>query len=122
MLNSAGNNSFSDLVSVYLKVFNHLTWNFFYIFWRHTVSFKFLIELSPMCYLDKTSYRPSHKILVLIEHGQLPLKNTYPDVSSKARGLFLGQSLHLHPYFVYASSEGPGNSASTCLSLYCSPV
>ena len=28
MLNSAGNNSFSDLVSVYLKVFDHLTWIF----------------------------------------------------------------------------------------------
>ena len=28
MLNSADNNSFSDLVSVYLKVFDHLTWNF----------------------------------------------------------------------------------------------
>ena len=28
MLNSAGNNSFSDLVSVYLKVVDHLTWNF----------------------------------------------------------------------------------------------
>ena len=27
MLNSADNNSFSDLVSVYLKVFDHLTWN-----------------------------------------------------------------------------------------------
>ena len=28
MLNSAGNSSFSDLVSVYLKVFYHLTWIF----------------------------------------------------------------------------------------------
>ena len=28
ILNSAGNNSFSDLVSVYLKVLDHLTWNF----------------------------------------------------------------------------------------------
>ena len=28
MLNSADNNSFSDLVSVYLEVFDHLTWNF----------------------------------------------------------------------------------------------
>ena len=28
MLNSADNNSFSDLVSVYLKVFDHLTWDF----------------------------------------------------------------------------------------------
>ena len=27
MLNSAGNNSFSDLVSVYLKVFDHSIWN-----------------------------------------------------------------------------------------------
>ena len=31
MLNSADNDSFSDLVSVYLKVFDHLTWIFFNI-------------------------------------------------------------------------------------------
>ena len=37
MLNSADNNSFSDLVSIYLKVFNLE----FLIFWRHTTSFKF---------------------------------------------------------------------------------
>ena len=30
MLNSADNNSFSDLVSVYLKVFDHFTWIFCY--------------------------------------------------------------------------------------------
>ena len=30
MLNSADNNSFSDLVSVYLKVFDHLTCSFKY--------------------------------------------------------------------------------------------
>ena len=28
MLNSADNDSFSDFVSVYLKVFDYLTWNF----------------------------------------------------------------------------------------------
>ena len=28
LLNSADNNSFSDLVSVYLTVFDHLVWNF----------------------------------------------------------------------------------------------
>ena len=28
MLNSADNNSYSDLVLVYLKVFDHLIWNF----------------------------------------------------------------------------------------------
>ena len=38
MLNSAGNNSISDLVSVYLKVFDHLTWNFL-IIWRHNSKF-----------------------------------------------------------------------------------
>ena len=37
MLNSAGNNSFSDLVSVYLKVFDHLTWNFQYFESIHQV-------------------------------------------------------------------------------------
>ena len=30
MLNSAGNNSFSDLVLIHLKVFDHLSWNFLY--------------------------------------------------------------------------------------------
>ena len=30
MLNSAGNNSLSDFVSAYLKVFDHQTWNFVY--------------------------------------------------------------------------------------------
>ena len=30
MLNSADNNSFADLVSVYLKVFDHYTWKFKY--------------------------------------------------------------------------------------------
>ena len=39
MLNSADNNSFSDLVSVNLKVFDRLAWNL--IFWRHTASFNF---------------------------------------------------------------------------------
>ena len=33
------------------------------------------------------------------------------DISSKGRGLNFGLSLHLHPYFVYASSKGSGESA-----------
>ena len=33
------------------------------------------------------------------------LKNAHADVSSEARGLMFGQSLHLHPYFVYASGK-----------------
>ena len=31
MLNSADSNSFYDLASVYLKAFDHLTWNFYYV-------------------------------------------------------------------------------------------
>ena len=34
------------------------------------------------------------------------LINIYADVSSDARGLNFGLSIHLQPYFVYASNEG----------------
>ena len=33
------------------------------------------------------------------------------EVSSRARGLLFGLSLHLYPYFAYASSEDSGESA-----------
>ena len=64
MLNSAGNNSFSDLISVYLKGICPLNLEF----WRHTASFKFWFskvqdfgnsELSPMIVY-------THKFLFLI--------------------------------------------------------
>ena len=56
MLNSAGNNGFSDLVSVYLKVFDHYTWNFLYfggiqqVLNSDFLKFRILenFELSPM--------------------------------------------------------------------------
>ena len=52
-----------------------------------------------------------HEIVVLIAHAQkLPL-NAQVDVSSGARGLKFGTSLYIHTYFVYASSEGSGESA-----------
>ena len=41
-----------------------------------------------------------HGISVLITYAQMPLVNTHADVSSEARGLNFGLSLHLHPYFV----------------------
>ena len=34
------------------------------------------------------------------------LINIYADVSSDANGLNFGLSIHLHPYFVYASNKG----------------
>ena len=39
----------------------------------------------------------------------MPLINTHTDISSKARGLNFGPSLHLHLHFV--RSQGPGMSA-----------
>ena len=41
---------------------------------------------------------------------QKPPLNAHSDVSSRARGLNFGLSLHLHPYFVYASSEDSGET------------
>ena len=49
----------------------------------------------------------------------MPLANTHADVSSKANGLKLGMSLHLYAYFMYASSEGSGESAHMMRRLAC---
>ena len=43
--------------------------------------------------------------------AQMHLLNAIADVSSKARGLISDPNLHLHPYFVFASSEGSCESA-----------
>ena len=55
-------------------------------------------------------YGPAHKISILITYGHILLINTYVDTSSKARGLAFGMNVHLHPYFVHASSKGSGES------------
>ena len=44
-------------------------------------------------------------------YAQTPLMNAHTDVFSGDRGLKFGLSLHLYPYFLYASSEGSGESA-----------
>ena len=51
-------------------------------------------------YFSAKTYRPAHddKILLIIE-------NAIAEVASGARGLNFGLSIHLHPYFVYRSSE-----------------
>ena len=58
----------------------------------------------------KTKYQ-NHDILARIAYAQTPQLNAHAEVFSGARGLNFGLSLHLHPYFVYASSEGSGESA-----------
>ena len=44
--------------------------------------------------------------LSLVMYAQKPPLNAHTYVSSKARGLIVGLSSHLHPYFVYTSNEG----------------
>ena len=52
------------------------------------------------------------EILVLIVSCANASNNqAHTDVSSKIKGLQFGLSLHLHPYFVYGSSEGSDESA-----------
>ena len=51
-----------------------------------------------------------HQILVLIAYALKTPLNDHVDISSGARGLNLDTRSHLHPYFVYASSESSGES------------
>ena len=51
-----------------------------------------------------------YMILVLIAYAQKPSLNAHADISSGARGLNFGLSLHLLTNFVYSSSEGSGES------------
>ena len=55
-------------------------------------------------------YGPGHEILV-IAYGKRPLLNDLADVYSRTRGLNFAPDLLMHPYFVYASREGSGESA-----------
>ena len=43
-----------------------------------------------------------------LSHLRKPSIKHHADISSRTRGPNFGTSLHLHPYFVYASSEGSG--------------
>ena len=63
-----------------------------------------------MFFFFNITYGPTHEILVLIAYAQIPLTNDYADASSGTRDLDVGLSLNLHPYFLYASREGPGMS------------
>ena len=53
----------------------------------------------------------TYKILIHITCAQRPSLNAHADVTSGARDLTFGLSLHLPSCFVYASTEGAGESA-----------
>ena len=59
-----------------------------------------------------------NEIMVRIVYAQKPLMIVHSDVCSSSFAL----SFHLHPWFVYSSSEGSGESAyaQTRLSICCS--
>ena len=59
----------------------------------------------------------THVILEFIAHAKKPPINTHADVVGGTRGLNFDQRLHQHPNFVYASSEGLGESYSPDPSL-----
>ena len=66
----------------------------------------------PHCWKSHVvAHMDRHEILVLIADAQ-KLMNILADASSWARGLNLGLTHHLHPYFEYASSNG---SDKACL-------
>ena len=52
------------------------------------------------------------KFWYLSHMHKYPLANARADVYSEARGLNFSLSLHLHPYFVYASREGSAEEPS----------
>ena len=58
-----------------------------------------------------TTSEPEHKILVFIAYAQIPLINAYTDVPCGNSGLHVGLSLHRHPYFACACSEGSSEYA-----------
>ena len=47
---------------------------------------------------------------VFFRYEQKPPLNAYAGVYRRARGLKFALSLHLHPFFVYISSKGSGES------------
>ena len=59
---------------------------------------------------DETKKRAHDSQLVRAKENLKLSHGACADISSGARGLKLGLKLHLHPYFVYASSEGSGDT------------
>ena len=52
-----------------------------------------------------------HEISALIAYAQMTIIKAHPDISSKARGLNFGLSLHLSSLFINSRTEDSGKSA-----------
>ena len=64
-----------------------------------------------LAHCDLRLFEPAHAILELIAYAQMLLINAVAGVSSRARGIHIDLHLHLHSYFMNASSEKSGESA-----------
>ena len=77
MLNSADSNSFFDLVSVYLKVFDHLNWNFYYfegiqqVLYSDFLKFRILeiLNFHPCNWFSEQIMLFTEKIICLLQKG-----------------------------------------------------
>ena len=61
--------------------------------------------------LNNAEYGLVHDTLESNAYTQMPLINNHVDVFSELRRLQFRLDLHIHPYFVYESSEGSSESA-----------
>ena len=58
------------------------------------------------------TYFGQHISFVPISYVRKPPLSPYAGISSGARGLNFGLSHHIHPYFVFVSCKGSGESAT----------
>ena len=54
---------------------------------------------------------PTHETLIVVVHAHTPALDIHVDLAIGARGENFDLSLHLHSYFVCASSEGSSEHA-----------
>ena len=74
-----------------------------------------VLDTSKQCVLIWTSIPDFGTYYIYVE---MPLINAHANVSSRVRGLIFGRS-HLHPYFVYVSTEVFGKSGHMCRLCLC---
>ena len=82
----------------------HLVWK------RKLISILVVRIISHMAFF-LLKFGPLHDIFVLIAYARIPHCIAHAGVSSYARNLMFGLTLHLHPYFRNEISEGSGESA-----------
>ena len=86
-----------------------------FLYFRQMILFVSLLQSWHTYYyrppvFNQSIYGPGQEILVLIAYAQKQHLRAHGDVSSLARGRIFDMSLYLLPNFVYARSEGSGET------------